>query len=245
VNNTTMNHAGAHRARPVPLLMAAALLLGGCAASGPRDDSFARGADREPTPRTLHMMSRVLLEQSQPDRAEYVLRNVIGQHEGYTPAYVELARLLASTGRVGEAERTIERGLERTPNDPVLLNNLGVLRLRTGEVEAAAAAFEGAVDASPGESRYISNLALALGMQGLAEESLRLYLRVVPEAQAHWNVATALETAGDRGGALAAYAAAHRLDPDLGAGDEVARLQTLIADLAAVPTGASVNGPED
>ena len=242
--NTLMNHSRAHRTGWFVLLLAG-LVLGGCAASGSRSDPFARGEDREPTPRTLHMMSRVLIAQSQPDRAEYVLRNLIGQHEGYSPAYVELARLLAATGRGDEAEGVLERGIERTPGDPVLLNNLGVLRLRTADVDAAAEAFAGAVESSPGEARYVSNLALARGMQGRAEESLALYLRVVPEAEARWNVATALENAGDRAGALAAYAAAHELDPELGADAEAARLRTLLADLAAVPTGGSVNGPED
>jgi len=239
--NTLNGRFGAHGMGRLVLPLAAALvvpgpLLGGCAATGARGDSFARGADRDPTPRTLHMMSRVLIAQSQPDRAEYVLRNLIGQHEGYSPAYVELARLLAATGRGEEAEGVLERGIDRAPGDPVLLNNLGVLWLRTGDADAAAGAFADAVASAPGEARYVSNLALARGMQGRAEESFALYSRVVPEA---------LENAGDRAGAVASYEAAHGLDPGLGADAEAARLRTLIADLAAVPAGGAVSGPED
>lgn len=244
-NRTFRRRSDARGRGGMIILAGSALLLGGCAVPPRSGDSFAGGGDREPTPRTLHMMSRVLIDQSQPDRAEYVLRNLIKQYAGYSPAYVELARLLASTGRGDEAAGVLERGLDHAPEDPVLLNNLGVMRLRTRETDAAAAAFERAVDAAPGEGRYLANLALARGLQGEAQESLALFLRVVPEAEAHWNAANALERAGERDDALAFYAKAHELDPSLGASAEVARLQNLIADLAAVPTGGGVSGPED
>ncbi|MEM0982665.1 MAG: tetratricopeptide repeat protein [Planctomycetota bacterium] len=216
------------------LTSAAGLALVGC--SGPQaTDSFADGSGRNPTARTLHTMARVLIEQSKPEQAEYVLENLIAQNPGYTPAYVELAELQARRMRENDAERTLEGALEINPDDPIVLNNLGVIRLQKGKIDQAAMAFEAAVRSEPNEARYIGNLALTFALQGQGDEAVALYERVLPAAEARWNVAAALESVGEYEDAALQYAMAQELDRTLGDGTESERALSRMADKFALP----------
>tara|TARA_Y100000815_G_scaffold128884_1_gene116329 strand:- start:112 stop:648 length:537 start_codon:yes stop_codon:yes gene_type:complete len=159
------------------------------------------------------MMSRLLIDQRQPEKAEFVLQRIIAEHPGYAPAYVELAELQARTFRPDEAIATLEASVANRGKDPVVLNNIGVLYLQQGNADAAVDAFGDAVDLDGGEARYWSNLGLALAMVGRDDEAFSAYRRALSLAETHWNIGVARAARGDGEAAHASFETAMELDP--------------------------------
>lgn len=153
------------------------------------DEEFQAGANRPPTAKTLYAMARILASQGKDDQCEFVLVRAIQQYPKFVPAYCELAELRVRQRRVGEAVDILKRGLAHWPNDPVLLNNLGMCMMLKSEFADAMDLFRDACKTEPQNARYRSNMAAALGMMGRYDESLALYLQVVPPAEAHHNLA--------------------------------------------------------
>jgi tetratricopeptide (TPR) repeat protein len=194
----------------------AAATFAGCAGPGsaglPRDAqddaAFSAASERPPTPATLFVMARILAAQGREPECRYVLEKVILQDPGYTPAYVSLAEHHMRMGRTDDAIRTMESGLARAPKDPVLLNNLGMIHMIRADYAKAIDQFSAAAGIAPGDAGYRANMAAALGMSGRYEESLAAYGQVMPEQDAHYNLAVLCEAVGDHARAQAEYAAA-------------------------------------
>ena len=174
-----------------PLLLtaavAAAVTIGGCASSR-HDDPFAAGSGRSPTPSTLHMMSRLLLDKNEVDKAEFVLRRVLADNPVYLPAQVELAELLAREQRTDEAIGLLEQAILTVDNDPVLHNNLGVLRMQSHDYAGANSAFRRATELDPREARYWSNYGITLTLTGAPEDAAQAFARAVAPDDAIRNV---------------------------------------------------------
>lgn len=176
-----------HRCVVGLLLGAAGLSIAGCSASAPKDQ-FADGVDRGPTPGTLHMMSRMLVDQREPEKAEYVLRRLIEETPSYSPAYVELAEVLAREGRVQDAIATLEEADARGYADAVVINNIGVLQLQAGAFDQAVQTFERATTLDAGEARYWSNLGVAFAMLGRDAEAATALSRCASPEHVVWNM---------------------------------------------------------
>jgi tetratricopeptide (TPR) repeat protein len=185
--------------------------LTGCQSNVSNADAFDMGLDRAPTPRTLHMMARLLEENGRVDQAQYVLMTVIDKNPQYLPAYVELADMQVDQKQFDRAVETLTRAHEVAPTDPVIANNLGVLLLRRSDFVVATEAFRSAVEADPEEARYRANLALSLGMQGLDEDAFRVYCAVLPPAEAYWNLGVIAEARSDNDAANGYFAKADRI----------------------------------
>jgi Flp pilus assembly protein TadD len=165
------------------------------------DDFESADPSRPPSVETLRSMARLFAAQGRDEECERTLERLIEDHPNCAPAYNDLAELHMRLGRTSEAKAALEAGLEHAPADSVLLNNLGLCELRRGAPERALERFTAAVASSPTDARCRGNMALAMGLCGRMDEALALYLQVVPEAEAHENLAIVLESRGDLTGA--------------------------------------------
>ena len=177
------------------LLLAAPFLAACTSAPISPEDNWAGGADREPGSGTLHAMARLYAAQGRDAEAEATLRSLVSSQPDFVPAYEELARLYVRRNQIDGAIVALKLGLERAPDDAVLLNDLGVCHLLHKDPAAAAEVFTRAASAAPDDARPRANLALALALQGRTEEALALWQQVVPPAVAQANLELATKVA--------------------------------------------------
>ncbi len=185
------------------LLLTIALASPGCkspaakAAEGRAEDQFQAGSNRPPSSETLYAMARIVRTQGKDSVQDFLLRKIIEENPGFLPAYNDLAELQIRRNRIDEAQETVEVGLRHGRGDPVLTNNLGMCWLLKGERERALALFVRAAGKAPEDTRFRANMAVALGLLGRYDESLNLYLQLVPEWDAHHNLAVLCESRKD------------------------------------------------
>ena len=183
-----------------------ALLLSGCAVDEKQGafkspfseaEDFDASGDKPPKAKTLHALARLLTQRGQTEQSRYVLVRAIKDEPGYLPAYTELAELCIKDGRIADAVTVLEEGLKHSPNDPVLLNDMGMCFLLRGENEKAMDHFSRSSAAAPRDAKYRANMALAAGMMGRYAEALAIYKEVVPVEEAHYNLAVICEARKD------------------------------------------------
>jgi len=188
------------------VLLAVLITLGGCAqenlptfeeSQAHADEAWMRGAKRPPSPRTLLALSRVLVSQGRESQAQFVLNKVMTEFPYYPETYVELAELHMRNRRVTSAIKTLRLGLDFIPNDHVITNNLGMCNMIQRDYQAAEGQFRSAAAIDPNNTRYRSNIALALGLQGRYEEALALYMQVTHEIEARFNLAVICDARND------------------------------------------------
>ena len=183
----------------------------GAVGDGPNDE-YGVGADRAPTVRTMHSMSRVLAAQGRDGQCELVLNRLIAEHPDFMPAYVELAELLMRNDRAYDASRVLSAATIQNPSDPVIQNDLGMTLMLSGDSAGALAAFERAVELRPEDARSRANQATALGLLGRYDEALDVYLDIVPPVDAHHNLAVLADSNGDGVRAAREFAISEALD---------------------------------
>jgi serine/threonine-protein kinase len=152
----------------------------------PVEDPF--DPDRPPTAKTMYLMADLMSAQGKDGEAEQLYRRILSEHPDFLPAYNDLAALQMRQRRIPEATKTLQAGLELKPNDPVLLNNMGMCCLIRKEYESALSYFTGAAAAVPENTRYRSNMATALALLGRRNEALSLYRQILPEEEAMKNI---------------------------------------------------------
>ena len=151
-----------------PMLLAA-LLVGGCTGSERQSrisyssgavpsSNFQDAAGRPPTAKTLYRMAKILAAQGKLLHSEAVLRTAINRYPEFMPAHCELAGVLVTQRKVSAAAQTLLHAMQISPNDPVLLNDLGMCWMLMGAYEDALAAFAEAADAAPLDARYKANM---------------------------------------------------------------------------------------
>ena len=110
-----------------------------------------------------------------------------------------------------------EQKLSAQPKDPVLLNKLGEVLERMGQVDEAAARFARAVALQPLEATYRINLARAAGKLGQMDRSIDQYreaARLRPKDYEVLNaLGLALQKKGDDEAAVAEFTKARRANP--------------------------------
>jgi Flp pilus assembly protein TadD len=149
---------------------------------------FHRHNNLPPTSKTLYATADILAAQGRDTECEFVLRRIIHEYPRYLPAYNSLAELHMRQGRANDAIETINIAISINPDDPLLLNNLGVCWIVCGEYEKALDMFIKSAGIRSENTRYRTNMALALGLIARYEESLSLYRQVLPEEQANHNL---------------------------------------------------------
>jgi Flp pilus assembly protein TadD len=123
-----------------------------------------------------------------------------------------LCVLYADEQRTDEAIQSCNDATRANPKNHKAWNNYGFLLLSSDEPEAAQAALEKAVDLDGTVARYRNNLGLAQASAGKPERALRTFLSTSSRADAHYNVAVALERSDDTPAALFYYEKAAHLD---------------------------------
>jgi len=154
---------------------------------------FQRNRDRPPTAKTLYAIADILAAQGKDSDCEVILKRTIQEYPQFFPAYNSLAELQMRQGHVDEAIDTISRGLRIRPRDPVLLNNLGMCWMVHKDYKKALEMFTKAAGVMAANTRYLANMAVALGLMGRYEESLSLFRQVLPEDQANHNLSVLRE----------------------------------------------------
>ena len=198
--------------RLLPIAGALALAgatLTGCQSANRQADAFGSGADRPPTPRTLHMMAKLIHENGRTDQAEYVLLRVLNDSPDYLPAYVELADMYIGVSRFEDARNVLRMAHNVAPEDAVIANNLGVLLPREGSYAEASAAFAAAAAQDPSEARYHANLAVSHAMQGNYDGAFSAWAAVLPPEEVFWNLGVVAEARGDIEKSSSYFAAAN------------------------------------
>lgn len=190
-------------------LAAIALMLAGCnsqpsapdsltyAAHLIPDDEFAAGTGRAPTYQTLYRLGKLLVAQDKDVQAERAFRSCIGQFPNFMPAYNELADLYVRHHRFDTARTMLATGLAIDEDDPVLRNNLGMCNFLCERYDEALIDFSRAADRVPGDTLYLGNKALTLGMLGRYDESMAVYTDISSVSSAHFNLGVICEARGD------------------------------------------------
>jgi Flp pilus assembly protein TadD len=131
---------------------------------------------------------------------------------------VEPVAFLDTAGRGGSeigrgdppaARESFEKALEKQPDDPELLNGLGLTLERLGQIDDAIARFNRAAQLSPQKWAYRFNLAHAASLREDWEQSSSEYRRAAGlspgDFATQYNLAIALHRKGDQTGAIAEF----------------------------------------
>jgi Flp pilus assembly protein TadD len=163
------------------------------------EESWEDAKDRPPTPRTMRIYAQVLANSGKDEESEYTLRRTIYEYPEFLPAYIDLAELCMRQDRVADAVDVLESAQKWVPDDPVVLNDLGMCAMLEDRTVEALGWFERAVEKAPREARYQSNVAVALGRLGRYEEALSVYVEGIGmrPKDAYHNVAVLCESRGD------------------------------------------------
>ena len=100
-----------------------------------------------------------------------------------------LAVIADKQGMFGEADDHYEAALKQRPRDPNLLSDMGYSYSLRGDDRRAEATLKEALGVSASHTGAMFNLGAIYAKQGRYEETLAMFRRGVPEAQAQQNVA--------------------------------------------------------
>ncbi|QDV16988.1 photosystem I assembly protein Ycf3 [Gimesia panareensis] len=126
------------------------------------------------------------------------------------------------------ATRYFTEAKQLDPNNSEVLNDFGYALYRRGQYEAAEKILASALQNDAKNTRIMNNLALVVGHQGRFKESYTMFRNIMPEAEAHANVAYIHTQRGEGELALKEYDLALTADPDLkSAGQGAAELALL------------------
>lgn len=141
-------------------------------------------------------------------------RSALMDEESWREGRKELA-----AGKLADAWDKFQKLLERYPEEPQLLQVMGLAALRRGEREAALAHVRKAVALAPDDAEALTLLGwLDMEVAGDVETAIESYRKVaalkpdVPEA--HNNLGVALKRKGDLEQAVASFSRALELKPD-------------------------------
>jgi Flp pilus assembly protein TadD len=176
-----------------------ALALGGCNSFNdwgehgiwsPPDpiDPFDYGEGKKATTDTLFSVARLHSSQGDDKKSEMMLNAVLSEDPSYLAAYTDLAELFMRRSMTATAISVLNAGLDQSPDDPVMLNDLGVCHLMQRDFSMALHYFTSAAANAPTDFRSRGNMAVALGMLGRDVEAKSLYEMYLTPAVALNNV---------------------------------------------------------
>ena len=181
------------------ILFAAMILLGstGCETTPqtPSEPDWFEGGSMKPaSPETLQLTARVLAAKGDTARAGYILDRMLQEFPNYLGTYTEGAEVLLIDGRNAEAIKWLNRGLERFPNQPILINNRGMCHLLAADLPAATLDFNAAYAADPDDAESVANLALVKALAGDETAAQVRWSRVLPESEVQRNIEIAAKS---------------------------------------------------
>lgn len=135
------------------------------------------------------------------------------------PSLKQLAHRLAvlydRDGQAGKAAEEFQLALEHAGKDSTVWSDYGFFQLKQGNLEAAEAALQSALELNPNDLRATMNLAMLYAQTRRELESLQLFADTVGEAAAHSNLGVILAKQGRTEEAKEHFDRAIELDSEL------------------------------
>ncbi|MFA6957704.1 MAG: tetratricopeptide repeat protein [Thermoanaerobaculia bacterium] len=144
-------------------------------------------------------------------------RSALQMEPDYGDAMIGLARALADSGDLAQAEQTYKQAIALRPNYWVAHNHLGVFYLVRGRYPEAIKSLEAAIALTPDNVRVLNNLGALYHQTGRHEDALRTFARSIterPNADAYSNRGTCLFFLGRYDESADDFERATALNPD-------------------------------
>src|SRR4051812_3109161 len=163
------------------------------------------------SPRTAAMLAEAarLIDRLDYDGAERAITGALVLASDHAETLRLHGLIHHRRGRHAHAEQSYRRALEKIPDDPTLLGQLGELKADMGDLDAAFALLRRARDLAPDEAATWFRLGVQLDKQTRHEEALEAGYRVVAlepnHRLGHLLIARNLHALGDIEGTAAEY----------------------------------------
>jgi tetratricopeptide (TPR) repeat protein len=195
----------------------AIIMTSACVVAIPAGCSQPKGlsTDTRISPQTHVASGRMLEAQQNFQGAAAQYQQAIDTQPDLTVAYHRLAELYIKLGQFDEAQRTLRKAIEAGADEASLRNNLGFTLLRLERYDEAEQMFNSALAISPDFHRARMNLALLHARAGRIEESVEQFERMLPRADALYNVAVIRMQQRDYLTAAWGFGEAAELNPNL------------------------------
>ncbi|MEE4377435.1 MAG: tetratricopeptide repeat protein [Candidatus Competibacteraceae bacterium] len=128
----------------------------------------------------------------QPVEAEAAYNRALRLDPSFTPAYINLADLYRQTGRDADGEQVLRQGITATPQNPDLYFSLGLLQVRSEQLDGAIDSLSQAAELAPEQTHYLYVYALALDKAGKHEKTIQTLQTVLDREPAHRDAAITL-----------------------------------------------------
>ncbi len=122
-----------------------------------------------------YQLGNLYFEQRRIDEAIEAFRRCTVDDPGFADGWGKLSAAIAQTGRVAEAERIIEQGIEAIPDSPSLHRMRAHRHWARGNLGAAIADFRTAIRLRPNDPGGYIELGTVLNQQGRDREALQLF----------------------------------------------------------------------
>ena len=226
-------------------LVAAPVILSGCRSNdGLASKSIkAPFAAKEPDLDMRLSVARVREKEGKHEQALEIyeqLLNVDPDNAEYRHRY---GVVLCHQGRYEEGIEALRLADAQSPDDPMVLNDLGYACLVTGQLEVAREVLEATLEIDSRNERAVNNLATVNGYLGDYDQAYDLYQRIMTEAEALANLGYVATNRGDTAFATSCYSRALDLDGDMTQAKEalvqLADLDRRIEDRKAIVAASS------
>lgn len=153
-----------------------------------------------------------------PKTAEEHLRRALALGQEQPEVFFELTQALLDRGEPEQATAVLARGLDRYPDNPLLLNQLGIAHSRLGSDDLAERAWVAALQSDPHSWEARANYGEFLAKARRGRNALAVLLPTIPEcagyAQYWLSLALAYTEVGDTAAALVAFREVQMRQPD-------------------------------
>jgi Tfp pilus assembly protein PilF len=168
--------------------------------------------------RYRYTLALAYIARGDQDKGHKVLSDLIGVDKAFSPAYVALATSYLASGKDSVAEFVVRRGLDRSKDDPRLLNLMGLVQQKKRLFDEARLWYDRALKSDEGFAPALVNRA-ALSAQnfelGPAETDLLKALERDPRnVDALISLGIVQKKQGNHAGAKASFTKAVDTDPD-------------------------------
>lgn len=156
----------------------------------------------------------------------------------YVPAYMALAKSYWATGEKDKAQAMFAKASALAPNDSNVWYEEGAAQARAKDFPGAVQSLTRASQLDPSNKNIQKLLGFSLARGGWYEESLNVLVKVMPEAEARFNVGRMMQHNGQGDAADVQLRLAAQLNPGLGGVDNGVRQVGYQAPAAPAPAAS-------
>jgi tetratricopeptide (TPR) repeat protein len=166
----------------------------------------------------------------------------------YVPGYMALAKSYWATGETDKARAMFAKASALAPNDANIWYEGGAAQARAKDFPVAIQSLTRASQLDPSNKNIQKLLGFTLARGGWYEESLNALVKVMPEAEARFNVGRMMQHNGQGDAADVQLRLAAQMNPALGSADggvrQVGYQAPAAPAAAAAPPQAAANEPQ-